>query len=101
MLADLKTLLAAVPKGATNAEYRSSITEENILGKKTLSTRRLSGQRLSEVYGLGAEIPVFRLLRFFWDIDLEGKPLLGLLCAVARDPLLRLTASAILPLRPG
>ena len=96
MLHDLETLLAAVPKGAINAEYRQAITNENVLGKKTVATRRLSRQRLSELYGLDGGIPLFRLLRFFWRHDREGRPILALLCAAARDPLLRTTAAVVL-----
>jgi hypothetical protein len=96
MLTELETLLASVPKGATNAEYRQAITRDNALGKKTVATRRLSAQRLSELYGLDAGVPLFRLLRFFWTHDKEGRPILALLCAAARDPLLRTTATTVL-----
>jgi hypothetical protein len=30
---------------------------------------------------------VFRLLRFFWDADMPGRPMLALLCAQAQDTL--------------
>ena len=101
MLADLETLLAAVPKDAKNAEYRHAITSDNALGKKTVATRRLSGQRLSELYGLDVSVPLFRLLRFFWTHDKEGRSILALLCATARDPLLRTTATTILTTSVG
>jgi hypothetical protein len=101
MLADLETLLTAVPKGAKNTEYRQAITTDNALGKKTVATRRLSGQRLSELYGLDAGVPLFRLLRFFWTHDKEGRPILAFLCATARDPLLRTTATTVLTASVG
>jgi hypothetical protein len=96
MLTDLETLLTAVPKGAKNAEYRQAITSDNALGKRTVATRRLSGQRLSELYGLDAGVPLFRLLRLFWTHDKAGRPILAFLCATARDPLLRTTATTVL-----
>jgi hypothetical protein len=101
MLADLETLLASVEGEASNADYRRVITEDNVLGKKTVSTRRLSGQRLTELYGLDADVTLFRILRRLWQSDSASRPLLAILCAAARDPLLRLTASAVLSARQG
>src|SRR5262245_48307483 len=40
MLAELTTLLAFVPAAASKAEHRSAIIAENVLGKKTTSTRK-------------------------------------------------------------
>jgi len=34
-------------------------------------------------------------------MDKTGRPLLALLCALARDPLLRATSTAVLPMLPG
>jgi hypothetical protein len=101
MLAELRILLEMHPATATKAEYWASITEGNILGKKTGSTRRLSAQRLSELYGLDPGVTLFRLLRFFWDLEDTGRALLAFLCAIARDPLLRLTAPTVLAADQG
>ena len=40
-------------------------------------------------------------MRRFWEIDPAGRPLLAMLCAMARDPLLRATAPVVLALKPG
>jgi hypothetical protein len=101
MLSELTELLAAVPDGSTKEDYVQAIIEENVLGKQTASNRRLTAQRLSELYGLDPGIPIFRILRRLWETDSDGRPLLALLCALARDPLLRSTASAVLPMQPG
>jgi len=101
MLRELCELLAAVPKSATREDYASAIIEDNVLGKQTASTRRLTNQRLGELYGLDPQIPIFRVLRSLWEIDETGRPLLALLCALGRDPLLRATAPTILSLRDG
>src|SRR5262249_32608166 len=74
MLAELRDLLDACPAGATRDEYRQAILAENVLRKKTLSTRRGTAQRLRELYALDPEVPLFRLLRFFWDRDPGGRP---------------------------
>ena len=98
MLAELTELLAAMPATATRADYAEAIIEDNILGKQTASTRRLTNQRLGELYGLSLAIPLFRVLRRLWDIDEPGRPVIALLCGLARDPLLRATSTAVLPL---
>jgi hypothetical protein len=101
MLVELTELLAAVPENAAREEYAEAIIEDNILGKQTTSTRRLTNQRLGELYGLSSTVPLFRVLRRLWDVDEPGRPLIALLCAVARDPLLRATSKAVLPMHFG
>jgi len=101
MLADIQTLFAAVPKDASKEDYRHAIIEGNVLGKKTLATRVASAKRLSELYNLDSAAPIYRLLRFFWDLDGEGRPLLAVLCATARDPLLRAVVPAVLAVPDG
>ena len=101
MLEELRVVLAATKPEARRADYARAIIDDNCLTKPTLSTRRLSNQRLGELYGLDAGIPVFRVLRRLWDLDEAGRPLLALLCALARDPLLAATADAVVPLLEG
>ena len=101
MLRELTELLAVMPRGATQEDYGSAIVDENILGKDTSSNRRYTRQRLSELYGLDPSLPMFRVLLRLWNLDEDGRPLLALLCALARDPLLRATAVAVLPMTPG
>ncbi len=101
MLVELTELLAALPANATRDEYAVAIIESNVLGKQTTSTRRLTNQRLGELYGLSLTVPLFRVLRRLWDVDEPGRPLIALLCALARDPLLRATSKAVLPVPIG
>ena len=101
MLAELRDTLATVPATADREAYAAAIVEDNILGKNTAATRRLTNQRLGELYGLDRRVPVFRVLRRLWEVDELGRPLLALLCALARDPLLQATAPAILTLAEG
>jgi len=98
---DLETLLDAVPRGASNDEYRRAIREENVLAKNTDSTRRYVGQRLSQLYGLDPEILVFRVFRKYWERGERGRRMLALLLALARDPILRMTAPPILGMEKG
>lgn len=101
MLAELETVLAAAPDNADRAAYASAIIEGNCLGKPTAATRRLSNQRLSELYALDPFSPVFRVLRRLWNIDASARPLLAMLAALARDPLFMASAPPILSLPVG
>jgi len=101
MLDELTGLLRAAGRDSTRADYRRLIVDDNCLGKRTSATRRLTDQRLSELYALDGGVVLFRVLRHLWAGDDRGRPLLSLLMALARDPLLRFTAPPLLRLRPG
>lgn len=95
MLEDLSQVMAATSQDARRDDYANAIIDGNCLSKPTAATRRLSNQRLGELYGLDPVIPLFRVLRRLWDISADGRPLLALLAAIARDPLLAATCRAI------
>lgn len=101
MLHELEALLQSCPKESIRSEYDKAVIDHNCLGKQTVASRELSAQRLRELYAIDPAVPLFRLMRNFWDMDEKSKPLLALFTALARDPLLRLTAEAILNLTPG
>jgi len=101
MLKELLLLLDDQDLNASRKDYVSAIVEYNCLGKRTVSTRKLTCQRLSELYGLDPSILLFRIFRYLWQVDENGRPLLAFLTALARDPLLRVTSIPILQMRPG
>src|SRR6266516_4165868 len=101
MLADLRLLLAACPQSSSLEEYRSAIVDENVLLKKTVATRKVSFRWMRELYALDRKILLFRALRDLWDDDTQTQPLLALLSAVARDPILKSTAERILAIPVG
>lgn len=101
MLAELGQLLEALPDDATKADYLRAVTEANALGKQTAANRRLTGQRLAELYGLDEGVVLFSALRDLWGVDPAGRPLLACLCANARDPLLRTTSAAVVSVGEG
>lgn len=101
MLKELYSVFEAVPAQASRAAFSDAIIERNCLGKRTVSTRRLSSQRLSELYALDPDVAIYRVLRHVWEQDTAGRPLLALLCAIARDPLLSATAAPVLSLPVG
>lgn len=101
MLKELSELLRVVPLAGERDAYSAAVVEENCLGKTTKSNRRSTFQRMSELFGLSPDVPLFAVLRRLWDLDPEGRPLIALQCALARDPLLRSTAPYILSMQVG
>jgi hypothetical protein len=101
MLAELQILLAAAPVEANREDFRRLVVEENLLGKRTLSNRVRADGYLHILYGLDRSIPIYRCLRQFWEIDVPGRPLLALLAATARDPLLRAAGPGLLAIPIG
>lgn len=101
MAAELEALFAAVPGRADRAAYAAAIVDANCLGKPTTSTRRLSNQRLGELYALDRRVAVFRVLRMLWKVDPTARPHLAMLVALARDPLLMASAIPVLSLPIG
>ena len=101
MLAELGSLLRHVDGEANAADYRDAVIERNALGKETVSSRRKTVGHLRDLYGLDPDVPVFIALRSLHGRFPESLPLLALLTALARDPLLRASATAILPLPVG
>ena len=96
MFTELQSLLDAVPGSRERQDYENAVLEDNCLGKQTLATRKLSLQRLSELYALDPGTPLFRIMRDLWDVHPESLPQLALLIALARDPLLRMSAAPVL-----
>ena len=96
MLKELRLLLTACPRTTDMEGFRSAILHENVLLKHTESTRKESFRRLRELYGLNPDLLLFRALRTLWDQTPEAQSLLALLCATARDPMLRATAEVVL-----
>jgi hypothetical protein len=101
MLADVTALLSNAPAEAKREDFNKLIVEENCLGKKTTSNRWLTARHLTDLYGLDQGVTVFRLLRLFWSADAAARPMLALLCANARDTLLRLSAKKVLDTKLG
>lgn len=87
MLGELSRALAAEPRDLEH--LRCLVLEANALGKSTAAARSGSLRHLRSLYGLGAHSEVTDALRVVWPLEADGRPIIGLLCALARDPLLR------------
>ena len=101
MFDELDALLYGTPRDASYDDYSTAIIEDNILGKRTLATRGKSLRHLRELYALRGSVPLFGALRLLWHEDAGARPLLALMCAVARDPLVRCGVELIRETRIG
>lgn len=91
MLAELTRLLS---RGGTD-EPGDAIVRDNLLGKPSIRAREAALYRLRQLYGIGARSPIGTVLHHLWYRDPAGRPMLALLCALARDPTLRDGATAV------
>ena len=102
MLKELGTLLNHVDRPeAKKSDYFRAIAVENCLGKRSGKTRILTYRHLADLYSLNRANVMFRTLVYFWNRDMDGRPLLALLCTYARDPIFRSTATFILQFPEG
>jgi len=101
MLSELSLLLEAVEADGSPEDYRSAVLDENVLLKKSDSTRKESLKHLRELYVLDVRDPLFDALRTLYGHDRASLPILAVLMAVSRDGLLRATAPTILETPPG
>jgi len=101
MVASLRRLLSLIPATAAPGDYRSAVMAENVLGKQTVGGREWAFRQLRRFYGLDPRFLLFRALRDLWPYDAAGQPLLAVLCALARDPVLRASSAVILDLDYG
>jgi len=102
MLEDMSLLLSCVNQPtATKKDYLTAIQDDNCLGKRSGRSRVLTVRHLVALYSLDPEVTLFRALLYFWRRDTEGQPLLALLCAYARDPLLRMSSPFIFQFPEG
>ena len=88
-LEELEILLSEFPATETASAYREAILDLNVLRKRTVASRRKAFDRLRELYGLDPDLLVFRALADLWNADASAQPKIALLCATARDPILR------------
>lgn len=101
MLPDVRTLLTICPPSAMLGDYQAAVVDDNVLLKATVVTRKTVFSKLRQLYALDPQVLLFRALRDLWGEDPEAQPLLALLSAVARDPILRCTSPAILEAKLG
>lgn len=101
MFLEMRILVRSLSLAVTKDDFTKAIIGENILEKPTQSSRKESLVRLIQLYGMNPSKVLFRVL---WDLghaDLESLPQLCLVCAYARDPILRHSFELVRTLRLG
>jgi hypothetical protein len=96
MFKEITRLLSSGTPGSSAEDYQRAVISENVLGKATDTTRQKTFRHLRELYALSPKVPIFSVYRELMKFDPQAGPLLSLLIAWARDPLLRATTPAIL-----
>ena len=94
MFRELESLINA--GASTPGEFQSAAIDENVMGKVTINTRRLTFKHLTSLYGLLDQPPLAQVFLKLWPSDVQGRRLRALLISLARDPILRVTAPAIM-----
>ena len=101
MFSDIQKLLRHASSQATRDDYKQLVVSENLLGKPSSKARELAFRHLVDLYDLDLTNPLFRMLLQVWHLDESAQPVLALLVALARDPLLRKTKTLILEKQLG
>jgi hypothetical protein len=96
MVQHLARLLAATSPETGYEEIRSAVLERNVLQRPNMAGRTEMLRRLRELYGLDPHIVIYRGLRVLWECSPAEQPLLAMMCALARDPVLQASAGLIL-----
>ena len=93
MLAELQALFQVTNSDATQKDYETEICVHNTLDKPTVKSRSLTYRHLVDLYGMNPDIPLFRVFRKLWSIELTAQPVLAMQMALVRDPLLARTSN--------
>ena len=95
MLRELSALLSeAGSRGLAAAII--AVSSENLFGKTSGAASESALANLAKLYGIKAPPAIARALIRLWAVDATARPMLALLCALARDPLLRDAADVVM-----
>jgi hypothetical protein len=100
MMLPAASILLAQPAVLNVRELRRRVLDENILSMGSLSARLTTFCKLVQLYGLNTASILTRGLITLWPVS-TARPMLAIVCAVARDPLLRVSAAAIFNTKVG
>jgi hypothetical protein len=101
MIVELQQVFAVVASHDGIDQYQAEIVDYNQLNKATEKARKLTFRHLVDLYGMSPDVPLFRVMRQLWDVDVQAQPVLALQLALVRDPLLRLSLPLMSELKPG
>jgi len=100
MLHELSLLLAEA-KSRNLTDALAAVSAENLFGKTSGAAGLSVLANLTKLYGIKSPPPITRAMIRLWAMDAAGRPMLALLCALARDPLLRASSNVVLPATLG
>jgi hypothetical protein len=101
MLDDLTEVFEFCSTSTSKEDVIRAVDDENCLGKPSGKARRLAARHLTKLYGFEESQVVYRTMAYLWSRDEEARPVLALLCAYARDAILRSIAKFIFDLKDG
>ena len=101
MLEDLAEVFETCTTTTNKQEVIRAVDDENCLGKPSGKARRLAARHLVKLYGFEDGELIYRVLAYLWSRDEQARPMLALLCAYARDAILRSSAEFIFALKDG
>jgi len=99
MTAEIGHLIEVRSSG--QSDFWRMVVEDNVLGKATASSRASVFRNLSSLYGLSTVPPLTRAFFKLASLDRMSRALLSLIVGLARDPLLRVSADAVIPAQVG
>lgn len=100
MFAELERILEIAGDEDPEA-IENSVIIDNALDKSTGTARKLALSQLNTLYGIKKPLQIQTVMLKLWARSTTGHALLALLCSLAREPLLRDTASPVLEASPG
>jgi len=101
MFHEMGSLVHALPREVSPGAFAKAVIEENVLAKPTQGSRRKTLRHFTQLYGLDPSKALFRVFWALCHTDFESLAQLCLVCAYARDPLLRLSFDFIRTMKLG
>lgn len=95
MLAELETVMESLAAPRSRANVRRAIVEENLCGKPTYSSRVETASRILRLYSFDQNAKLYAAFESLWELSRQSRPVLALLLACCRDPVLRSTAETL------
>ncbi len=89
MFEDLSELLTEGRIEYSRDDLVAAIEDQNVLGKRSVRSRKLTTRHLVSLYSLDSSLPIYHAMLYLWQRSPNSRPLLALLTAYVRDKVLR------------
>lgn len=101
MFEDLSDLLTDDRIECSRDELVAAIEHENVLGKRSVRSRKLTARHLISLYSLNPSLPIYHAMLYLWQRSTGSRPQLALLTAYVRDRVLRDCTPFVQMMQPG